>query len=219
MLRDVAVQRINDGLGFRPAGNPLESKIILRLQEAQRDLESGKTLPRFLLQEDQPLSLLSGTSTVALPDGFIRESDETRIRFTPSDTDVPVFLARRYFIDAVQALLTDEEEESTFPRVYVIRNTVIDFISVADQTYSLLWDYYKRAAVLLTNIENAWLASLDGGAEWLIGEAGRRIAVDLENVGAVERFTELRKMGRAACFGETVAAELASGPLEMGANL
>lgn len=219
MDRDAAVQRINDGLGFRPAGNPLESKIILRLQEAQRDLESGKTLPRFLLQEDQPLTLLSGASTVALPENFIRESDETRIRFTPSGTDVPVFLVRRYFMDAVQALLSDETEEATFPRLYVIRNTVIDFITEADQTYTLSWDYYQRADVLLTNIENVWLSDLSGGAEWLIGEAGRRIALDLENAGAVTRFTEMRQMGRAACFGEIVAAELASGPLEMGANL
>ena len=81
VTRSEAVRRINDGLGFRPDGHSLEPKIILRLQEAQRDLELGKTLPRFLIREDQTVVLLAGAHTALLPSDFIREDDDNRLHF------------------------------------------------------------------------------------------------------------------------------------------
>ena len=53
MTRGEAVLRLNDSVGFRLSGHDKEAMFINRLQEAQRDLEAGKTLPRFLIQEDQ----------------------------------------------------------------------------------------------------------------------------------------------------------------------
>lgn len=223
MMRSVAITRINEGLGFRLAGNNLEGAIALRLQEAQRDLEKGKTLPRFLLQEDQPLVLLTGTHTVALPTGFLRESDETRIRFFPLGSSVPTFLERRFYIDAVLANIHGSVDSPLVqppirPSVYVLRKSTIDFITTADTTYNLIWDYYKAADVLTGEIENAWLAN-GGAAEWLIGEAGGRIARDTRNDSAVALFADMTQKGRAAAFGEDITAETASGPLQMGANL
>lgn len=218
MTRTEAVRRINDGLGFLPDGHSLESKIILRLQEAQRDLESGKTLPKFLLQEDQTLTLTVATHTTALPTGFIRENDDTRIRFLPVGSDLPDFLERKLYIDAVAANIR-EEDEPVSPSVYVIRKSVVDFITTADATYTLYWDYYKRADVLTSDIENAWLASLDGGAEWLIGKAGKKIAADSRDKDAIALFADMEREGRAACLGEIIASEEASGPYVMGANL
>lgn len=214
MDRDTAVQRINDGLGFRPAGNPLTDKIILRLQEAQRDLEKGKTLPQFLLQEDQPLALAAAAHTVAKPTGFLRESDIGRIHYTPTNSTSPIFLERKYFDDATLAN-TRIPVEPRGPKIYVIRRTVIDFITVADRAYTLTWDYYKAADLLTTNIENSWLLN---APEWLIGEAGLRLARDLRDKTAIELFTDILTRGRAATFGEDLAAETASGPLIMGAN-
>ena len=46
MLGSDAVTRVNDALGWRPSGHSLESKIVLRFGEAQRELERGKTLPK-----------------------------------------------------------------------------------------------------------------------------------------------------------------------------
>src|SRR5688572_18012393 len=103
MLRSTAVQRINDGLGFRADGHSLESKIILRLQEAQRELEKGKTLPKFLILEDQTLTLLAGDHTIALPSNFIREDDENRIHYTPPDVNLPYYLSPKRYSDAVLA--------------------------------------------------------------------------------------------------------------------
>jgi hypothetical protein len=224
MTRTEAVARILRDIGFRPAGSSLDDQIVSCLQEAQDDLERGKTLPPFLLVEDQTLALASGTHTVAIPTGFIRESDETRIRFFPPNSSVPVFLERKLYIDAVMANLhastdSDATVEPVAPAVYVLRKSTIDFITTADQNYTLYWDYYKEADVLSSgSTENAWLAD-KSGRMWLVGEAGLRIASSLRDVNALAVFQKLRDAGRAATFGEQIAAETASGPFRMGANL
>jgi len=215
MNRTTAVRRIDDVLGFRITGHSLTDTIVLRLQEAQRDLEKGKTLPKFLLQEDQPLSLVAGTHTVALPAGFLRDDDDRPISFFPVGSEFPFFLARRSYKDAVVANLK-LENDPTSPSVYVLRNTTIDFIVEADITYALTWNYYKAAEVLTTDIENEWLAH---APEWLIGEAGLRLATDLRDAGGVQNFTAIRAAGRAAIFADQIALEESGGPYRMGANL
>lgn len=216
VTRTVAIQRINRGLGFRKDGNSLESKIVLTLQEAQRDLEKGKTLPRFLLQEDVSVALASGASTAALPTGFLRESDENTLHYFKSGSDKPHYLARRYLKDAREALLDSDDVAAGPPSVYVVRKSTFDFIITADTDYTLYLDYYKAADSLAADVENAWLAN---APEWLIGEAGLRIAKDLRDKSAVIIFSDMRTSGRAAAFGEDIAGELAAGPIEMGANL
>lgn len=222
MTRAEAIARINQGIGFRASGNALEANMLLMLQEAQRELEKGKTLPRFLLQEDQTLSLLANTHTVALPTGFIRESDETRIRFFPPTSSRPRFLDRRFYIDAVESTTRNIAGstlpiEAAPPEVYVIRKSTIDFIVNANQNYTLIWDYYKAADIITGAVtNNAWL---DNAPDWLVGEAGWRLAMDLRDNDAVQKFDTMRKNGRGAIFGEEIAAETASAPLQMGANL
>lgn len=221
VTRTQAVQRINRDIGFRPAGNPLEATIVDVLQEAQRDLEKGKTLPKFLLLEDQTLTFTAGTHTIAKPARFLRESDEVRIRFFPTSSTVPRFLTRKLYIDAVEANLKPHNSpnssiQPTAPSVYVMRQSTIDFITVADATYTLYWDYYQSDLVLTTDIENLWLKN---ASDWLIGEAGLRLATSLGNQQAVGAFTNLEARGRAAAFAEDIASEEASGPFVMGLNL
>lgn len=211
MLRSVAVTRINDGLGFRPTGHSLEPKIVLRLQEAQRDLESGKTLPRFLIQENQPLVLPAGAHEVALPEGFIRENDDNRLHFTIAPSDRPNYLQSKKYNDASIANLRDRG--AVRPSIYVIRKATIDFITISSTNFTMYWDYYKAGALLTTDIENEWLA---GAPEWLIGEAGYRIAKDMRDANGVQLFDDLRTQGRAACFGDIIADEDAAGPIVMG---
>lgn len=216
MTRTEAVSRISDVLGFLGAGNAYETKIIERLRDAQRDLEKGKTLPRFLLQEDASLTLLSGTSTITLPAGFLRDDDSLPIHYYASGSDKPIFLGRKPFINEVMvAYLISESVGVVGPKVYTIRKSVVDFVTTSDAEYALFWNYYKAADELSTDIENAWLAN---GADWLIGEAGLRIAQPLRDKEAMEIFTELRQKGRAAVFGDDLALEYAGGPLQMGAN-
>lgn len=214
MILSIAIQRVKDGLGFR-TGTVLDARITLRFQEAQRDLERGKTLPFFLKREDQTLTLLSGTSRVTIPADFLREDDSNPLHYTPTGTNKPFFLKRvNVYRDAVEGNIK-AVSVPTGPKVYVSRLTFLDFITTADRTYTLTWTYYRAAELLTSDIQNLWLAS---APEWLIGEAGLRMAADLRDTNGLAIFTKMRDVGRADCFAETVAAEEAGAAYEMGAD-
>jgi hypothetical protein len=222
MTRGEAITRINDGLGFKASGNSLEATIVKRLQEAQRDLEKGKTLPKWLILEDQTLTLLQGEHDIDLPDTFLRLDDDNLPHYTNLDSFLPTYLDHvRSYSDAVQRIITLQrpgEPAMTVlaPRLFVIRKTKIDFISTADRDYDLAWNYYHAAMVLDSDDENLWLAN---APEWLIGEAGYRIAMDSRNDSATKLFDDMRTRARAAEFGELLADEDSGGPLVMGATL
>jgi hypothetical protein len=221
MMRDVAVTRINDALGFRAAGNSLEGKIVLRLQEAQRDLEHGKTLPRFLLVEDFEFTLLQGDHSVNYPTGFLRFDHDNLPHFSNLDSFLPQFLEFvESYNDAVLRVITlqrpgEPQQTVLAPRLFVPRNEFIDFITTADRDYDLSMNYYRRAETLETNIENLWLAN---AAEWLIGEAGERIAADARDTDALQLFGQMKQRGRAASFGDDIAWREMGGPVAMGSR-
>jgi hypothetical protein len=210
VLRSVAVTRIQDGLGFATRQS---DKIILRLQEAQRELELGKTLPKFLLREDQTFTLLAGTHSVALPTEFARLDDDNPPYFTAVGATIPTFVTiKRSYKDAVEANASDTPAS---PKVAVIRYATMDFIVPADTDYGFTWNYYFHAGLLTSDVENRWLQY---APEWLIGEAGYRMAFDARDKDAMANFDSMRKMGRAAVFGEIVVNEESSGPFIMGAS-
>ena len=64
MDRDTAVARIQQGLGFR---DDLQDQCVAALKEARCLLETGRTLPDFLLQTGQTLVLPAGSGLVAYP--------------------------------------------------------------------------------------------------------------------------------------------------------
>src|SRR5262245_59799421 len=154
MDRDTAVLRINRGLGFVAPGHGQTNDVIQCLQEAQRDLERGKTLPKFLLLEDQTISLLTGEHEVALPADYLRADDNNPLYYVADDSHLPHYLRPyRYYRDAVHAVVAtqrpDQPAQTTdAPSVYVIRKDTIDFIIFADRNYTLTWNYYRRDAVL-----------------------------------------------------------------------
>lgn len=222
MLRDAAVARINRGLGFLPVGHGQTNDIIDCLQEAQRDLEKGKTLPKFLLLEDQELTLLTGENTVDLPEDFLRVDDDNGIYYIGPDSHLRRYLVQfKYYRDAVESIQSQQRPDQPVvstdaPWAYIIRGSTIDFITSADTDYDLVWNYYRKDELLTSNIENLWLTH---ASEWLIGEAGLRMAMDKRDKGAVELFTAMMQKGRMAVFAEDLAAEDAAGPIVMGANL
>lgn len=211
MIGSVAVQRIKDGMGFI-SGTAYDARILLRLQEAQRDLEKGKTIPEFLLIEDATTVLAAAAHTTTKPTGFMRMKDTERFHFTTSTSDVPVYLTRKYFDDAQIAQLR-EDNTPRAPSVYVIRKTVFDFINTADVAYTFTYSYYKNADLIALDAENLWLAN---ASDWIIGKAGKRLALDARNKSGVELFSMLEQEGRAAVFGEDLASEDADGPVVMG---
>lgn len=223
MLRDAAVARINEGLGFRPTGHSLTDAIISRLIEAQRDLEHGKTLPRFLLQEDQDLVITAGANAVALPDRFLRIDDDNLPHFTQPGGLTPIFFQKMNYSDAVKRLAFGfGGQPLAFMTMrnppFVIRKSTIDFIVPAQATITLKWNYYKGAMTLESNTENFWLNDENGAPEWLIGEAGYRIAQSTRDKDAMTIFDDMRQRARAACFGDLLQEDESGGPFVMGAK-
>lgn len=218
MLGSEAVTRVNNAIGFRAAGHSLEGVIAARFGEAQDDLEMGKTLPKFLLQEDQTLSLTAGNHTVPIPTGFARADDERPISYVITGQSRPTFLQqKRIYKDAIDAYSGSDFTTTGF-KVYVIRNSVIDFIINAPSTTTFTWNYYKYADAFTLNAENQWLAH-KSAKWWLVGEAGYRVALDIRDQIAMKLFDDMRQRARAATFGDILAREDESGPLVMGANL
>jgi hypothetical protein len=211
MIGSVAIARIQDGLGFASRHS---DKILLRLKEAQRDLEKGKTLPKFLLQEAQTFTLLSGTSTVALPTGFLRMDDDNPPYFNNTGSVKPNYI--RIVRSGQDAAISNWSETPATPKVAVIRKSVLDFIAPVSGDIGFTWSYYKADDLVALDEENLWLAN---APEWLIGEAGLRMAMDVRDKGAVEIFTTLTAKGRAAVFAEIIASEDQGGPLVMGEEL
>lgn len=207
--RAVAVTRIQEGLGFR---SDREVTIIRRLIEAQRELERGKTLPKFLLAEDQTLTLASGEHAVDLPQLFLRRSS-TLIRYTPVYSEYPRRIPWKDY-DALH--LAYQSYNPGGPHGVALREDSLWFEPEADRAYTLTWDYYQRGVALETNTTNLWL---EHAPEWLIGEAGLRIALDTRNKTAVELFTFMLTKARKAWFDETVLNEAEDQtPLVMGGD-
>lgn len=207
-----AITRVSDGLGFR-AG--LNAKIILRFQEAQRDLERGKSLPWFLVKEDQTLTIPPNSNSAPLPADFLRFYEEEAPRYLGPDGVTYFVGVQRKPFDA--ALFSYSQRTAGAPRVFAVRSNSLYFMPGADANgLTLLWSYYGRGTQLVSeNDENVWL---DNAPDLLIGEAGMRLAADLRDIDAVAVFKNIRDSARDALMREIVAREEDARRRRMGAN-
>lgn len=213
MTRDEAVSRIQEGLGFR---TDRAESIKARLEEARIALETGKTLPWFLIQEDQSLTLAQGADTVALPTGFIRPvaDEDQALRYTSIDSDFPLYIPFKTLRDAQDAYA---DRDPGAPLVVVLRNTQLKFFPVADIEYALTWSYYKHSDALNAgNVsDHPWLTY---APDAIIGEAGYRMAVDLDDDKSAQKFKTMQLEGRTQLISEGVERDMVEGPLILGAN-
>ena len=223
MLRDDAVSLIQEYLGFR---TDQQTTIITRLQQAQRLLETGRSLPYFLIQEDQPLSILATVQTVALPVGFIREADEQGPHYigVPFDEfdfeeDLPgpptemIFIEKLTYENAITRFTGVDPGE---PEAYVLRASTLQIWPVPDINYTLTWSYYAHDAILASNITNQWLTLMPDA---LIGRAGMLAAQALRNKDAMALFQDMYQQGWASMLGDTIMREEAGNPIIMGSRL
>jgi hypothetical protein len=208
MLRSVAVTRIAEGLGFRVDQN---DRIVLRMQEEQRDLERGKTLPKFLIREDATLTTVTNQAYVDLPSDFLRRADRLP-RYTALTTDISTDIPWRSYDAAYKAYA---DSDAAGPKVLVLRHDTIYIFPTPDRAYTITWDYYKKDTILSSDVENLWL---ENAPELIIGGAGLRLAYDLRNKEAIAVFTNMYKAARVAWFNEDVVQELDDQPLLVGAN-
>ncbi len=205
-----AISRIKRGLGFR---TDLDTEILSALNEAQRELEQGKTLPRWLLVEDATLTLLANSNTVNLPDNFLRRSG--RIRYTTQYSQLPAWVSWKGLDDTLEAY---DVVEMGAPRVAVLRNTTIYFAPTSENNYTLTWDYYKRATALTAGGDtNEWLADTNM-PELLIGTAGIKMALDTRDKDALAIFSRMQTQAKDALFKEIILQDELDTPRVLGAR-
>ena len=83
-MRSEAIAEIKRGTGYRATQEPT---IIAALQQAQRELETGRTLPKMLLKT-ATLAYTASGSIVTLPVDFLRFSGNYPIHYRNSDNAV-----------------------------------------------------------------------------------------------------------------------------------
>jgi hypothetical protein len=210
MTRDEARGIIQRGLGFR---TDRADDIVSAMQQAQRLFEQGKTLPWFFIQEDQEITLAADASTASIPEGFIREIERNQgMRFIPSGGTTYRWITKAWYDELQDVHRTTETGE---PSYYVIRKSTFLFDRPASAATTLYWDFYKKAEVLTSNVENAWLAN---APDLLIGAGGEIIARDLRDDRALAKFQELRMAAWDAVIRENAMREVANREIVLGRN-
>jgi hypothetical protein len=214
MTRDEAVAIIQFDLGRR---TDLEDEIIAKMQEAQRILEQGATLPWFLKEEDASLVLPVGSADVAFPTGFLREIDDEDnecFHYTGDDPIGEVYLEKIELRNGTQRFADVDDGR---PRAYAIRKASWKFFPGRDIEYTLTYSYWKSATSLATETAtNAWLVYQP---TILIGMAGASIAHVLGHERAKAKFDADFARGWKAAFGETVMRQEANRPRHLNESV
>lgn len=209
MTRDEAIAEIQWHLGNR---SDLFDQIALALARAQRQLETGRTLPWFLLEEDATLSLLTGSADGAFPTGFLREYEDEAFHYT--GVDGAVYLEKT---DLRNGNRRFADEDSGPPQAYAIRETGWKFWPERDIAYDLTYSYYKSAGSLASNVvDNAWLVNVP---EALIGKAGSIVAAVIAHDRAKALFDEMFLIAFAEVIAENEERVRENKPLYLGARL
>jgi len=219
MDRAEAIRIIKRGLGFRQTQ---DDAIIAALQEAQRNLELGHSLPSWLLAYDQPVTVTAGDGNITLPVGFLRLHDDYELYYI-NNNSARVFIPRRNYTEAYQAYVAsgtenDEVDEATssYPQVWVQRGKTSGLlIPTPTVSFTAYLTHYKAADTLQVNTTNAWL---DHAPDVLIGMAGMTVAGNLRDTAAYNTFQQRATIAGKSYMGDIVEDELAGRPLMMGRN-
>lgn len=206
MDRDTAIAQIQFDLGNR---SDLFDAIALKLQQAQRLLEMGKSLPYFLYTRmPDGIDLEIDEILVEFPERFLREYPDETFRYGG------VYLEK---IEERNARITFEDADNGPPVAYSITPEGFHVWPAPDRVYTLEFSYYKGGTPLTSNVDdNAWLVN---APDILIGTAGSMIAEVLQHAAAKARFDNLALGAWKGAFAEGVLREEENYPLVMGSRV
>jgi hypothetical protein len=208
MDRTAAIADVHRGIGFRADQT---DNIIAALAKAQDELETGTSLPWFIISEDETITLAAGSGTFTLPTNFIREvEDEGLDSFANSD------LSHLDRVDYDMALAQYGDSTYSYPLVYALRKDSLQFFPVPVTELTLTWSYYARQDSLLSATTNAWL---DRFPHLLIGMAGVDVASNLRDATAVAKFSKQVNDWRPLLIREMSAREMSNRRYAMGSAL
>lgn len=216
MLRDDAIAEIQELLKFRTG---LETPIIRRMERVKRLLEQGRTLPWFLITEDQTIPVTANNSGVNLPSNFIREygkapPGQRGIHYRESITNKPVFL-RKMSLDEARALYYESTTSATYPVAYVVKLTEFELFPTPTVSFNLVMDYYEKDEGFQANNENLWLRY---APDLIIGNTAASMARTLNNKSAYDEASELAKIAWEALLKENIHREISNRRFILGRN-
>lgn len=194
-------------LGYRTTG---DSDIVTCLKLAQTTLEGAPVKPWFLLQKDAALLTVAATPSVTLPTDFLEETEDGVLRYVPDDlTDGEVDLKKDDY-DVLRKNFFDSSTGTTetgSPEAYALFGSLLYIFPTPDAIYDLLLDHWKRATVLSSNVENAWLLWTP---KLIMGEAGKLIAGGpLRDQLALPIFSSWAAEGEALLHRQNISREQA----------
>lgn len=231
MTLDQAIAEVKQICGWR---SDKTTEITAALSYAQTEREKpGMTFPWWLLQEDVALPALTiGSQVLALPTGFIQESEERdgNLRYRPSGTNTRTFFlkkmefetAEQYFFGDWSSVYDTDSTQVTqaispgSPKVYVLRENSLRIYPAPDAAYVLTWSYWGADAAQASGQANGWLTN----APWvLIGDAAKKISADLQNAQGVAVAQEILARAEQNLFRSVIHRHEAGKSRSMGSRL
>jgi hypothetical protein len=198
MLRDIAVARVKQSLGFKLN---LDEEIVQAMIEAQQDLERSSELPFFLRKTFINFLTVGGQRTLPAPTDFIREWDDDQLVALNGLEESPVFkdqegLLRVRYPSGMKGL----------PRAYARVNKEYHFYPIPDKRYVLDGTYYAKDVELTTNVENKWLKELP---HIIIARAGLTVAGGLRDQAGLATFGALNEIMTEKLYRMTASDDMA----------
>lgn len=206
-----ALRDMRRGLGYKTA---LDTSLIDALNSVKRTLETGVSLPDFLLVYDAPITVTAASEAIVLPTGFLRTSDKFDMYYvTTEGGKVKIPLKTEAEGRAAYGDLTDLQ----YAKVWALRGkTAGVVIPVPTLSYTYYLTYYKAADDFsLGNETNLWLSNLP---DILIGTAGLEVCNAIGYKDGESYFLRRLQRGEKARMGGIVDAELQGRALVMGRN-
>lgn len=174
MNTDQAIAIVQEKLGFR---SDLPQQILAKFNEAILLRETGRTLPPFLILEDEELTLVAGQNWIDLPTGFIRMVDDDNPRITMSNPSGVSYLKQGAWDDILRARAGQSEGNVS---MFAIRKNKIWFSLTPTENATAYWSYYTHDTPLTTTSDetNLWLTNCP---YLIIGKAGHSMGQNLKS--------------------------------------
>lgn len=211
MTMNEVIAEIQRGLGYR---SDKTDEIKSKLRLAQDELERGKTLPWFIVNEDETISLTAGVSTWTLPNNFIREVDDFGNPNSQFSSDGDIVNLKRLPYDVGYSTYGGADPGEVV--AYSKRGSSFVFWPTPDEDTELTISYYAHADDPSTAASNVWSENVPG---LLIGLAGMMIAADLHDDAAQQKFAVQYAQAKDSLFKEIVADEDANMQFSLGGLL
>lgn len=203
MIRDIAVARVKQMLGFK---KNLDAEIVQAMIEQQQDLERSSELPFFLRKKYSAFVTAVGTQSVSAPADFIREWDDDVLAIIATDGTTSWVQELKKDDDNYLRLRWPVTDGNGLPVSYSRLDKTFYFYPTPDKIYTLDGSYYAKDQDLSTNIENKWLRDLPF---ILVARAGLFLAAGLHDDKALASFGALNDIMTAKLHIMTVADDAA----------